>query len=102
MFMLVLPLTAEEAQLKKIEPVPRLELQHPGKESVVGEYHGRGVVDAVQEQSVVINDTLFSLPGSANILYEDGSRFAGKLKPGTAVFYYLDGPRRIDKIFIGN
>jgi hypothetical protein len=94
------PLGAEQMQLQKIKPVPRLDVDQAGKTSVVGEYHGRGVIDAVNGKSVVINDSLFSLSDRIRIRYADGRSFVGNLAPGTAVFYYLESPKRIDAIFI--
>jgi hypothetical protein len=93
-------LGAQQMQLQKIQPVPRLDSDQSRKTSVVGEYHGRGVIDAVNEKSVVINDSVFSLSDGITIKYADGRSFSGHLAPGTAVFYYLEGPKHIVAIFI--
>jgi hypothetical protein len=96
------PLGAEQKPLKKMKSVPRLDIKQSRKTSVVGEYHGRGVIDAVNEKSVVINDSVFSLSGRIRIQYADGRSFSGRLKPGTAVFYYLEGAKKIVTIFIND
>jgi hypothetical protein len=94
------PLGADQMQLEKIKPLPRLDSELSRKRSVVGEYHGRGVIDAVNEKSVVINDTVFLLSDSIRIQYSDGRSFLGQLKPGTSVYFYLEGPKQIVAIFI--
>jgi hypothetical protein len=93
-------LLAQERVLNDIKNIPRLDSFESGPRNVVGEYHGRGVIDALDNNDIVINDSIFTLSERIKIMQVDGSSFSGKLTPGIMVYYYLDGPKRIDRIFI--
>lgn len=95
------PLFAEQTPLNEINPIPRLKSSDSYQKTVVGEYHGRGVIDAVEGTEIVVNDSLFTLSENLEVMRVDGSPSTqSQLLPGTAIFYHLNGPKQIKTIFI--
>jgi len=93
-------LLADEVKILDIQKVPDLQqLSRSG--AGLGEYDGMGMLDAMEADHLVIDDRIIYL--NKNVVFESsegGSLTYSQFKPGTTVFYYLDGRGKINRLIM--
>jgi len=104
--MVVVPLSliAQEIKPLEIKPVPDL----PSEYGVtltrsIGEYDGSGIIDAVYEKRIVINDQGFSFTENIQIRNTRGETVnIARLTPGVNVYYFLESAGKIKALVLNN
>ncbi len=86
--------------LLEVQSIPKLDPELAKLESVIGTWHGKGRIDAIYPQRIIINDSNYNMESDAALIYLDGTKYKKGLKTGMSVYYFLGTNRVIIKLAI--
>lgn len=100
--LLILPmgLFAGDDGLLEIGQVPQVDFKEKPAGPSIGEYNGKGQIDSISKDMIVINDLDFSLSSKLRTTAINGLPYNGPLKKGLIVYYFLDADKAIVKMIV--
>ena len=101
LLLLALPCWANEKGLIDIRNIPKTGFNVDRTISGIGEYTGKGRIDGVFNDRIVINDANFYLGNQVALQTPNGRSFLGNLEKGMYIYYFLDPSNsKLTKIII--
>ena len=98
---LALPCWGNEKGFVDIRAIPKTGFNVDRTISGIGEYDGKGRIDGVFNDRIVINDANFNLSNTVTLQTPNGKSFLGNLDKGMYIYYFLDPSNsKLTKIII--
>lgn len=98
---LAFPCWGNEKGLIDIRTIPKTGFNVDRTISGIGEYSGKGRIDGVFNDRIVINDANFFLASNVSLQTPNGRAFLGNLEKGMYIYYFLNpSDNKLTKIII--
>ncbi len=102
LLILLLPihLYADEGTLLDIKQIPQVDFKNARTGPSIGEYNGKGQINAVFPDRIVVNDSNLHLSSNPKLSTINGNKYRGQLKQGMNIYYFLDKNKAVSKVVV--